>query len=427
MGSCAPYLKYNRIVDHGKRGISVRKQGINLEKVKSANRFAITGLLYKQGPMSRKDIAAAVGLTPAGVTYICTELLEEGIIIECGEVEEAKRAGRKKILLDINPIHKYVLCAAIETDESYLSVTDLKGRVIRAAVIDTNKAIPAKDFLTAVADTFKTLMWESELAKGQVHSVAVSIPGYVSSIDARYVNVPKIWHEQVPLKEIMEQELGVPVVIDNNLRAYAKAELIFGEGLERDNRLIVKWGPGVGAAIISNNAIYEGANGMAAEIGQMYPANSSAQHKQGHLTTLEDQISTHGIIDSILERYGETEEEHERMPLFRQWLAEGNKISYKNTAEWGCIKDAALEEVIDSKIEALVYAVANTAIMMDPEKIIVIGYLFDVPGFYESFVDKMKKLLTEKEACFIKKSTLNLRQSHTEALAVVIDNDLRAE
>ena len=76
--------------------------GINLENVKVSNRSAILKLLNDQGAMSRKDIALALGLTPATVTLICTELLSGGILCERGEVDEARRAGRKKVLIDIN-------------------------------------------------------------------------------------------------------------------------------------------------------------------------------------------------------------------------------------------------------------------------------------------------------------------------------------
>lgn len=49
--------------------------------------------------MSRKDIAIELGLTPATVTLICTELISAGILCEKGEVEEERRAGRRKVLL----------------------------------------------------------------------------------------------------------------------------------------------------------------------------------------------------------------------------------------------------------------------------------------------------------------------------------------
>ena len=51
--------------------------GLNLENVKNQNRSSILKLLNDQGPMSRKDISARLGLTPASVTTLCAELLAQ--------------------------------------------------------------------------------------------------------------------------------------------------------------------------------------------------------------------------------------------------------------------------------------------------------------------------------------------------------------
>ena len=58
--------------------------GINLGNVKVSNRSAILKLLNDRGAMSRKDIAAELGLTPATVTLICSDLLSQGILCEKG-------------------------------------------------------------------------------------------------------------------------------------------------------------------------------------------------------------------------------------------------------------------------------------------------------------------------------------------------------
>ena len=54
--------------------------GINMENVKSRNQSSILKLLNDAGPMSRKDIAAHLGLTPASVTTLCSDLLAEGML-----------------------------------------------------------------------------------------------------------------------------------------------------------------------------------------------------------------------------------------------------------------------------------------------------------------------------------------------------------
>lgn len=104
--------------------------GINLLSVKNRNRCQILRLLNDHGPTSRKDIAEKLGLTTAAVSTLCGELLTEGILYEKGELvaAEEKRAGRRKILLDINYDYRYVLSIAIEANECAISVSNLRGR-----------------------------------------------------------------------------------------------------------------------------------------------------------------------------------------------------------------------------------------------------------------------------------------------------------
>lgn len=48
------------------------------------------------------------------------------------------------------------------------------------------------------------------------------------------------------------------------LMQFAMAELLYGTGKEHDNLMVIKWGPGVGCAIIIDQEIYEGRHAKAA-------------------------------------------------------------------------------------------------------------------------------------------------------------------
>lgn len=73
--------------------------------------------------------AIELGLTPATVTLICTELISAGILCEKGEVEEERRAGRRKVLIDINYQYRYVLSVSIEAAKTCIAISNLKGFV----------------------------------------------------------------------------------------------------------------------------------------------------------------------------------------------------------------------------------------------------------------------------------------------------------
>lgn len=72
------------------------KSGISLENVKINNKAAILEILNKKGEMPRKDIAAELKLTPAAVTLLCTELLEDGILLEKEKCRKRSGQGEEK-------------------------------------------------------------------------------------------------------------------------------------------------------------------------------------------------------------------------------------------------------------------------------------------------------------------------------------------
>ncbi|MBC8490521.1 MAG: MarR family transcriptional regulator, partial [Bacteroidetes bacterium] len=113
------------------------RNGLNMEYVKSKNRSKFLRLLNNNEVMSRMDVASTLSLTRATVTNICSNMIEKGIIIEKGEMKEKKRAGRKKILIEINYKYKHVLGINIEPDFTYISISDLKGEIVICKKIKT--------------------------------------------------------------------------------------------------------------------------------------------------------------------------------------------------------------------------------------------------------------------------------------------------
>jgi predicted NBD/HSP70 family sugar kinase len=396
-------------------------KGINLGMVKASNRFAILQILNRQGAMSRKDIAESIGLTSASVTIICNELLEEGLIEELGAVKGEKKAGRKKILISLNKNYKYVICIGIEAQETYLSLTNIAGEILSSFRIPTDASIAPEEFFGSIAERIKTQMWEQQIIKDQILAVGVSIPGKVDKEQGISLNSYSIWNEEVPIKAILEKKLSIPVLVENNVRAYARMEILFGNGRNDNQILVLKWGPGVGAALIIDNEVYFGATGSAAEVGHMTVRRTGKPCKCGRRGCLETEISTHGIINSVLEAYGDTEESQNEMPALKSWLAAGNQISYRNTAEWGVLPDKKLQEVLSQKIERLAIIIRNAAGLMDPDKIVVWGYLFEIPGFLDQFRAFYEKYDAAKREDFIVESELVARTAHTEALSVVLD------
>lgn len=360
----------------------MNNKGMNSTAVKESNRAAVLRVLSQYGKMSRKDIAEKLGLTAATVTIICTELLDNGVIRELGEAsDEERRAGRKKILIDIDYEYKNVLCIAIETETTYVALSNLAGEVITKKSIPTAENIESEVFLRSVAKACRTVMMDSK-GKAGILGAGVTIPGM---------------HDRFIIKSFFESELGIPVIVENNVRAFAKAELIYGNGRQSDNMLIIKWGPGVGSAVISNGNIYRGTCDASAEIGHTLIYRNGKKCRCGRTGCLETGISTHAIREEVPEL--------KNLPV----------------ESWITIGEDKLLKIMHDRVEALAIAASNATILLDPGIVVVYGYMFDIPGIITLFKELFEKYYGRKGDNLIVMSNLVDRQYHIGSLAIAMN------
>ncbi len=106
---------------------------INNKNVKSSNRSTILMLLYCRGAMSRKELANITGLTPAAVSLLIGEMIEQNIVAEIREQAAGKKVGRREIMVDIlRPTHVCIGVSLSVKNESQICLMDFRGQILLA-------------------------------------------------------------------------------------------------------------------------------------------------------------------------------------------------------------------------------------------------------------------------------------------------------
>ena len=120
----------------------------------------------------------------------------------------------------------------------------------------------AHDLIDVLAAVVRTL--------GTVDAVGISTRGQVDGNGAiLFDNGPISDYTGTPLKAVLQQMLGIPVWVENDVNAAAWGEAVLGAGKDHPNFLCVTYGTGIGGAIIQNGSLYRGANWSAGEFGAM--------------------------------------------------------------------------------------------------------------------------------------------------------------
>jgi glucokinase len=147
---------------------------------------------------------------------------------------------------------------------------DVGGTKIAVAVLDGTTLLEpvVQPTDTSSADALVAQLVDAVCAAGDVAAVGVAIPSVVDWAAGRIrysVNIPL---QDVALRHVLRERLGVPVFVDNDATCAALAEAYGDDGALVARHLVMfTVGTGVGGGIVIGGRVYRGATGAAAEIG----------------------------------------------------------------------------------------------------------------------------------------------------------------
>ena len=160
------------------------------------------------------------------------------------------------------------------------------GVVFQSHIIDHAPPIATRDFdgHEELIEAMVRVVEDLRVRHPDVAAIGVGMPGFVNFEKGLVYNLTNVrdW-ESVPLKKILEEKIGLPVVIDNDANCMAIAEWKCGAGRGFQHIVFISMGTGVGGAIIANGQMIRGACHGAGEVGQ---TSIDFQGRPGHYGNL---------------------------------------------------------------------------------------------------------------------------------------------
>lgn len=239
--------------------------------------------------------------------------------------------------------------------------------------------VTAGDRILATADRIPTAMFESPQAiidamiasartlRGQFPSACVmgmGMPGwcdYQRGVLYQLTNV-RVWDREIPVKEMMEQALGLPVVLDNDANCMAYAEWKLGAGKGKRHLVCLTLGTGVGSGLIVNGELLRGATCSAGELGQTSIDYRGRLGHYGNRGSLEDYVGNREIAADARTLYASHG--------IDKAIVDCNPISLERAALAG---DKVAGQVWRDLAVKLSCALMNCCYLLNPEAIIIGG------------------------------------------------------
>jgi glucokinase-like ROK family protein len=222
-------------------------------------------LLRDNGPISRAELGDAVELSRSKLAIELDRLTALGLVEPAGYA--ASRGGRRSGIVQLASDLRFV---GIDIGATSVDVAITGGDL--TVLAHTSEPVDVRqgpDLVLAVALDLVAKLRADGLAP-EIHGVGVGVPGPVSFKDGVPVAPPIMpgW-DGFPVRSVLSQRLGAPVLVDNDVNIMALGEMHAGLSRRVDDFLFVKVGTGVGCGIVVNGSVYRGVSGSAGDIGHI--------------------------------------------------------------------------------------------------------------------------------------------------------------
>ena len=233
---------------------------------RALNRRLILNLLRNRGPMPRAEIATVTGLSPAAVTFVVTELVAEGLVVE-GKAQ-AGATGRRPVPVDINYDGHLAVGFKLRHNSIDCILTDLATTPLASFDMPVADTRP-ETMVDAIAQAIPRLLELAGRSGLPILGIGVSIPGEVDAVNGVCVQSPRFGWYNLDFPALVREKVAVPVWADDDISAFTVAQRLFGAGRNHRNFATLAVGTGVGASLVIGGEIYHGSHGLAGKLGHI--------------------------------------------------------------------------------------------------------------------------------------------------------------
>lgn len=254
-----------------------------------------------------------------------------------------------------------------------------EGELFEKWEIRTRTEDEGRNVLPDIAASIRAKMEERGISASDTIGVGMGVPAPVK--DGIVKNTANLgWGYKNVKKELEELLPGIRARIGNDANVAALGEMWLGAGKGCQDMVMVTLGTGVGGGVICHGNILDGAHGAGGEIGHICVNYEETQACGcGRKGCLEQYASATGIARlariRLSKPHGKT-------------LLEGKNISAKTVFDAVKQGDETATEIAEEFGRYLGYALANLAVVADPERIVIGGGVSHAGEALLPFIEK---------------------------------------
>lgn len=317
------------------------------------------------GYMPRVQVAKELGISPASVTTLTSELIEMGLLEEVSAQRDQADGGRGRPAVALGVRAEAHLVAGIKlSDREHTAViVDFAGNLIADEAIPRQPgALELAGLVDVSATLVSRLCSKMGIDAGRLSAIGLGVPGFVDSAAGIVHWSPVLSDRHAPLARAAGERLGRPVHIDNDANLVTLAELWFGAGRGLSDFAVVTIEHGVGMGFVMNHRIYRGGQGLGMELGHTKVQLDGALCRCGQRGCLEAYVADYALVREATTALNWTSRETQSVNILLESLFDHAKAG-----------NAAARSIFHRAGRYLALGLANVVNLFDPELIILSG------------------------------------------------------
>ncbi|MBQ8651695.1 MAG: ROK family transcriptional regulator [Alistipes sp.] len=318
------------------------------------------------GECTLSELTKELHISVPTITKLVQELVEENIVTDLGKVETL--GGRRPNIFGLANSAIYFAGVYVGRDNMRFVVTDLQNNIIVEHTDPTFELQDRPQCFEKICAATEAFINGCGIDRDKILGMGLCIVGRVNPDTGR--SYKYFTSLDSSLREILEERIGLHVLVENDTRARCYAEYTTGKSKNESNVLYLHMGRGVAIGIVMDGKLYYGKSGFAGEFGHIPFFDNEIICSCGKKGCLETEVSGIAIEDKMCR-----EIEKGVNTILREQYAQRKSIHIDDIIAAAKNDDNLSIELIEEAGEKVGKAVAFLINTFNPETVIVGGNL----------------------------------------------------
>lgn len=263
----------------------------------------------------------------------------------------------------------YVVGVDLGGTKILTALADLEGKLLNKERLPTKADEGEEAVITRIIDSINRVLNKAGIEEEELEAIGLGCPGPLDVTKGIVYQAPNLGWQNVNIKELLENEIEAPVLIENDANAAALGEKWFGAGQGKDNLIYITVSTGIGGGIIIDRELYRGADDSAGEIGHMVIDPT---------LDVECGCGNQGCWEAVasgtaLGRLGKEALESGRSSLMEKMVTKIEEVDGAIVTKAAKQGDQVALEIIEQATNYLGIGIANLVNILDPKMVIIGG------------------------------------------------------